>query len=124
MKSRLRVLPMLLCLSVVLTSSNFLTQRVAADNEDTEHITLSEPVRVGGTMLEADTYKLVWVSTGAQVKVSFMKGSKTVATALAKLVMAESAYDGAVETKALGDNTRVLEKITWKKKALIFEPAS
>jgi hypothetical protein len=53
-----------------------------------------------------------------------MKGSKTVATALAKLVMADSEYDGAVETKALGDNTKVLEKITWKKKALIFEPSS
>ena len=124
MKTRLRVLPMLLCLSVVLTSSIFLTQPVAADHEDTERLTFREPVMVGGTLLEADTYKLVWNETGPQVQVSFMKDSKTVATAPAMLVIAKSDYDGAIETTTLADNSKVLEKITWKKKALVFEPLS
>jgi hypothetical protein len=123
MKTRLRVLPIALCFSVVLTSAILLTQLAAANREDTEHITFSEAVMVAGTKLEPDTYKLAWEGTGPEVKVTFMKGSKTVATASATLVMAESQYDGAIETKTLGDS-KVLEKITWKKKALVFQPSS
>jgi hypothetical protein len=123
MKTKLTVIPLLLCLSV-LTTSVVLTPRAAASAADSEHITFSEPVMVAGTLLEAETYKLVWEGTGPQVQVSFMKGSKTVATASATLVLAESSYDGAIETKTLGDNSKVLEKITWKKKALVFGQSS
>jgi len=121
MKTRLKALPIVLCFSVVLTSSIILTTLAAPNNEESEHVTFSEPVMVAGTLLEAGAYKLVWSEPGPQVRVSFMKGSKTVATASATLVLAESNYDGAIETKTLGDNAKVLEKITWKKKALVFE---
>ena len=124
MKTRLRVLPIALFVSVVLTSSILLTQLAAANRDDTEHVTFSEGIMVAGTKLEADTYKLVWEGTGPQVQVSFTKGSKTVVTASAMLVIAESDYDGAIETKTLGDNSKVLEKITWKRKALVFQPLS
>jgi hypothetical protein len=124
MKTRLKVLPMLLCFSVVLTSSIFLTQLAAANREDTERVTFREPLMVAGTKLEPDTYTLVWEGTGPQVQVSFMKGSKTVATAAATLVVGESQYHEAIGIKTLGDNTKVLEKITWKKKALVFQTSS
>ena len=123
MNMRLKALPMLLCLSVVLASSIFVTQQVAADN-DTEMVTFTEPVMVGGTLLEADTYRLVWNETGTQVQVSIMKDTKTVATVPATLVIGRSNYHGAIQTRTLGDNSRVLEKITWKKKALVFEASS
>jgi hypothetical protein len=124
MKTTLKVVPMLLCFSVVLTSSNFLTQLAAANPADTERVTFTYPIMVAGSKLEPDTYRLVWEGAGPQVQVSFIKGSKTVATASATLVVGESHYDGAIEMKKLDDNTQVLEKITWKKKALVFQPSS
>lgn len=123
MKAKIRAISMALCLSVLVTSIFVLTQRAEANVEDTERVTFSEPVMIAGTLLEADTYKLAWEGTGPQVQVTFTKGSRTVATASATLVMSESKYDGAIETKTNGDS-KVLEKITWKKKALIFEPSS
>ncbi len=124
MKTRSKVIPLLLCLSVLLTSSLVLTQRVAAKDKESEHITFSEPIMVAGTLLKADIYRVVWEGSGPQVQVSFMKGSKTVATAPATLVLEPSTYDGAVQIKTLGDNARVLERIAWKKKSLIFMPSS
>ncbi|HTF36833.1 MAG TPA: hypothetical protein VK651_00885 [Blastocatellia bacterium] len=125
MKTRSKVIPMLLCLSVLLTSSLVLTQRVAAKDKESEHITFSEPVMVAGTLLKAETYKVVWdESGGPQVQVSFMKGSHTVVTASARLVLESNAYDGAAVLRTLSDNSKVLEKISWKKKSLVFEPSS
>jgi len=79
---------------------------------------------VAGTLLKADIYRVVWDGSGPQVQVSFMKGSKTVATASATLVLEPSTYDGAVQIKTLGDSARVLERIAWKKKSLIFMQSS
>src|SRR6266536_4249635 len=105
MKTRLKVMSLLLCLSVGLTLAGVFTQRAAAKDKDSEHITFSEPVMVAGTLLKADTYKVVWDGSGPQVQVSFMKGSKTVVTVSAKLVTQSNPYDGAVEVKTVGDNT-------------------
>lgn len=123
MKARIKKTPLVLCLALILTSSVVLTQQVAAKDTDTEYITFSEPTLVGGTKLEANTYKLAWEGNGPQVQVSFIKGSKTVVTAPATLVLEKSKYDGAVSLKTMGDS-KVLEKITWKKKALVFEQPS
>lgn len=124
MKTKLRLIPRLLCFSVLLTTSVVMTQKASAAVEETEYVVFNEPVMVAGTMLEAEAYKLVWNGTGPKVQVSFMKGSKTVATASATLMLEESRYDGAIETKTLGNNSKVLEKITWKKKALVFDQSS
>jgi hypothetical protein len=124
MKTGLGLIPRLLCLAVVLTTSVVVTHRAAAAADDSEHVAFNEPVMVGGTMLEAETYKLVWEGTGPTVQVSFMQGSKTVATATATLVIEKSSYNGAIETKTSSNNSRVLEKITWKKKALVFGQSS
>jgi len=124
MKTTLKALGISLCLSLILTSAVFV-QRSEARDKDSEHITFREPVTVAGTTLKADTYKVVWnEANGSDVQVTFMKGSKTMATATAKLVVESSEYDGAVETKTTPDNAKVLERISWKKKALVFEPGS
>ena|SRR5438045_2284906 len=124
MKTKLKVMSLLLCLSVGLTLAGVFTQRAAAKDKDSEHITFSEPVMVAGTLLKADTYRVVWDGSGPQVQVSFMKGSKTVATASATLVLEPSTYDGAVQIETLGNNARALERISWKKKSLIFMQSS
>ena len=111
----------LLCLSVVLALAVVLTQTAAA--KETEHVTLPDAFSVGGTVLEAGNYTLVWDGAGPQVQVTFMKRGKTIVTASAKLVLETSKYDGAVRGKTLDNNSRVLEAIMWKKKALIFEPS-
>ncbi len=122
MKARLTVAPLLLCL--VLALSGIFTQKAVANDTDSEHVTFNEPVMVKGTLLEAGTYKLEWAGSGPKVQVTFTKGSKTVATASATLVLGSSDYNGAVETKALSEHSRVLEKITWKKKSLVFNESS
>lgn len=124
MKTRLTVLSMLLCLSVVMATTMFISPRVVANDRDTERVTFKDPVMVGSTLLEADTYILEWEGTGPQVQVVFMKGSKTAATVSATLVNEKNHYNGAIQTRTLGDNSRVLEKITWKKKVLIFGQSS
>ena len=84
-------------------------------------MTITEPVKVGATQLQPGKYKVVWDGSGPEVQVSFMEGKKTVATAPAKLVNQESSYDGAVEIKTTDDNSKLLEGISWKKRALIFD---
>lgn len=123
MKTRLQT-ALLVCFSVLLTLAVVLPLRATARDRASEHITFSEPVIVAGTLLKPDTYRVVWDGEGSQVQVSFMKGSKTMVTTTANLVLEESMYDGAFELKTSGDNSKVLTKIKWKKEALIFEPSS
>lgn len=123
MKTRLQT-ALLVCWSILLASSVVLPLRATARERDSEHITISEPVMVAGTLLKPDTYRVVWEGEGPQVQVSFMKGSKTMVTTTANLVLEESMYDGAFEVKMISDNSKVLTKIKWKKQALIFEPSS
>jgi|GEM_PF-3447870 len=108
MKERIKGTLLLFCFSVVITSAVVLTQRTVAKGKDSEHITFSEPILVAGTLLKGDTYKVVWDGSGPQLQVSFIKGSKTVVTAPATLVLEKNANDGSVETKTLEDNSRVL----------------
>jgi hypothetical protein len=122
MKVRRTVVPLLLCL--VLMLCGVLTRGAAAYETDSEHVTFQKPTMVAGTLMQAGTYKLEWEDGGPQVQVTFTMGSKTIATVPATLVIGSSNYDGAVETKTLGDNSRVLEKITWKKKSLVFNKSS
>jgi hypothetical protein len=75
---------------------------------------------VGGTLLKADTYRLVWEGSGPEVQVRFMRGSEAVVTAPAKLLAEPSHYHEAIQVKTLADNTKVLESIKWKKKTLMF----
>jgi len=78
-----------------------------------------EPL-VAGTLLEPATYNVIWKGPGPRVQVSFEKGLKTVLTTSAEFITEASPYDGAIVTRAREDNTRVLQKIRWENKALVF----
>lgn len=121
MKTQFKLTRLVLILSVALTSV-VLTQPAGAIGKDSEHVTITEPIMVAGTMLKPATYKVVWEGSGPEVQVRFMKDSKTIVTTSARIVPEISPYDGAVKLKVIGDNSKVLEAITWKKKSLVFEP--
>lgn len=90
---------------------------------DSKHVTFVEAVTVGNTVLKPDTYTVVWSGSGPQVDVSFMKGDKTIATASAILVLEESPYR-AVHTRTLPDNSKVVTRISFRSKSLVFDPLS
>ena len=114
----------MLFLSVAFMSLSVLTQPVAANEKDSEHIIFTEPIMVAGTMLKAGTYKLTWEGPGPEVQVTFSKDSKTLVTTSATLVLESGQYDGAVKVRTSADNSKILEGISWKKKTLVFEPQS
>jgi hypothetical protein len=108
---------------VVLLFVSFMTSTVltsSARGREVEHVTIAEAVMVSGTLLKPDTYTVEWNEPGPTVQVSFMKGHKTMAVASATLVTEKSPYDRSVEMKMLSDNTRVLERISFKHRSLIF----
>jgi len=114
----------MLFLSVAFMSLSVLTQPVAADEKDTEHIIFTEPIMVAGTMLKAGTYKLSWEGPGPEVQVTFSKNSKTLVTTAATLVLEAGQYDGAVKVRTVAGDSKILEAISWKKKSLVFQPQS
>ena|SRR5215467_6500685 len=102
---------------------SLLAAPVVAMDKSSKSITLTEPVMISGTQLEPGHYSVAWQGTGPEVTVSFKEHGKTIATAPATLVQEESRFDGAVETKTVSDNSRLLEAIRWKNKALVFNHA-
>jgi hypothetical protein len=120
MKRKLTAIPLLL-VAVVLVISTALNSSVRA--KEVKTVTITDAVAVAGTVLLPDTYKVEWNGTGPQVQVSFMKGHKILATASATLVLEKNPFDRSVEMKTLPDNTKVLERISFKHSALIFGQA-
>ena len=96
----------------------------AARDRNWEHVTLTDPTMVAGTILEPGTYKLVWEGPGPQVQVAFEKGLQTVLTTTAQLIPEGGPFDGAVVVRTREDNTRILQRITWNRKSLIFGATS
>lgn len=117
MRLKLTVIPILLFIAVAFTSS----MAIARDTKDSEHITLSDPVMVAGTLLKAGDYRVSWDGTGPVVQVTFKRGDKVLVTTPATLVNETGPYDGAVQMKTVGADAKVLQGIQWKKKALVFD---
>jgi hypothetical protein len=123
-KSRVRLVTLSLLLSIVLISTIVVTQPVAAGDRNSEHVMFNTPTLVGGTVLEPGTYNVIWEGPGPHVQVTFEKGLKTVLTVGAEFIAESSPYDGAIVTRTREDKTKVLEKIRWKNKALVFVPTA
>jgi hypothetical protein len=121
-KSRVRIVTLTLLLSIVLISTIIVTQPVAAGDRNSEYIMFNVPTLVGGTVLEPGTYNLIWEGPGPHVQVTFEKGLKTVLTVGAEFIAEPSPYDGAIVTRTREDNTKILQKVRWKNKALVFVP--
>lgn len=118
MRLKLTVLPFLLLFLLTLSMP------AGAKEKESEHITISDPVMVAGTELKAGDYHVFWEGAGPTVQVMFKRGDKAVVTTSATLVNEPSIYDGAVQMKSMVNNTRVLQRIAWKKKALVFDQSS
>ena len=101
-----------------LTILAVLTSTVLADSK---HVTFNDTVTIGGTVLKPGIYNVVWIGSGPIVQVSFMKRDTTVATASARLVLEKGLYRRAVEMKILPDNSRVLARLSFKNKSLVFD---
>jgi hypothetical protein len=119
-RNRLRFITLTFFLSVVLVSSIIIAQPAVAGDRNSEHVTLGVPTMVSGTVLEPGTYNVIWEGPGPHVQVTFEKGLKTVLTTSAEFIPEASPYDGAMVTRTREDNTRILQKIRWKNKALVF----
>jgi hypothetical protein len=119
-KSRAKFTTLSVLFSVVLISAIIVTQSAAARDRNSEHVTFNAPTMVAGTLLEPATYNVIWEGPGPRVQVTFEKGLKTVLTTSAEFIPEASPYDGAIATRVREDNTRVLQKIRWKNKALVF----
>src|SRR4029453_10230911 len=101
-------------------SSIIVTRQAWAGDRNSEHVTFSVPTMVAGTLLEPATYNVIWEGPGPRVQVTFEKGLKTVLTTTAEFIPEASPYDGAIVSRSREDSTRVLQKIRWKNKALVF----
>lgn len=118
MKGKPIAIPVLLLFSAIVTVMIVINSSVIADSK---HITFTEPVTIGSVVLEPDVYKVAWTGEGPEVLVSFIKGDKTVATATANLVFEKSPHQSrAVEVTVMPDNSRVLKKISFHDRALVF----
>src|SRR5436309_1029525 len=105
MRLNLTVIPFLLFFAVALSS--------LAVAKESEHITVTDPVMVAGTLLKAGDYNVVWEGTGPVVQVTFKQGDKVVVTTSARLVNESNPYDGALQLKTMDTNVKVLEVIQW-----------
>lgn len=120
MRLKLTILPFLLLMAVAIMTS----LANAKGSKDSEHVTLTDPVTVGGTQLKAGDYRVTWEGTGPVVQVTFTRNGKATVTTPARLVNEESPYDGALQMKTMSGDVKVLEGIQWKKKALVFDQST
>ncbi|MFL6275403.1 MAG: hypothetical protein ACJ74G_09340 [Blastocatellia bacterium] len=117
MRTKHRVILLSLVLSAILSSVLTLTSTAFATSKE---ITFANPTMVGNVVLKPGVYHVVWTGTGPVVEVSFIKGGKTVATAPARLVL-EKSSDRKIEMSNLPDDTRVLKRLVFSSKVLIFD---
>lgn len=121
MKGKPRAIPLLLLVSAILTVLIVVNSEV---NAESKHITFTEPVTVGNVVLEPGVYKVVWTGEGPEVLVSFLKVDRTVATAMATLVLQKSPNRRVYEVKVMPDDSRVLKRISFSNESLVFNRSS
>lgn len=99
---------------------------IVAVAANTKSISLSEPAKLGSTVLKPGDYKITWDGSGPTVDVKFLQNGKTVATAPATVKKEETGYEGAaLDLKAeTPDSTKTLESISFKDMALVFGNAA
>lgn len=118
MKMKRTAIPLLLLFSATLTMIGLKSTAFA----DSKHIRFDEPVTIGSVVLQPDRYRVEWTGSGAEVMVTFMKGSKTFATATARLVFEKTPYaHRSFETTKLTDSSKMLTRISFANRALIFD---
>ena len=109
----------LLLFTAILSSVTVLTSTGFAD---TKHITVKEPVTIGNIVLQPGDYKVVWQGSGPDVQVSFIN-KNTTATTSAKVVV-EKRRGRSFETVTMPDNSKVVKRISFRSKSLVFDQSS
>ncbi len=92
--------------------------------KDLANVTFTETVTVNGAPIPPGDYHVVWQGTGPSVEATILQGKKVLASAPATLVNSKSEFEGAVETSAGSNNSKVLEGIDWSKRSLHFGQAN
>jgi hypothetical protein len=85
-----------------------------AASKNSQSVTFSKPVSVGGTSVPAGNYKIEWEGAG-NVTASILRGKKVVATVPATVTETKSNFDGALHYK-----DSVLQEILWKNVTIDF----
>jgi hypothetical protein len=88
---------------------------------NSEKVTLPA-LTVGSTQLAAGDYDVTWDGTGADAKVSFLKGRKVVCTAPAKVIEQGNKNEG-VETASQG-GVKMLQRLKFAHVVLVFETSA
>ena len=117
MKMKRIAIPLLL-ISAVLTMVVLESPALA----DSKHIRFDEPVTIGSVVLQPERYRVEWTGTGSEVRVAFMRGSKTLAITTGKLLFEKNRYlHRAFETTRMSDNSKMLTRISFANRALVFD---
>lgn len=89
-----------------------------AASKNSQTITLSKAVTVGGTTLPAGEYKIQWDGVG-NVTATITHGKKVVATVPATVTETKSSFNGALDFK-----DDVLQSILWKNATIAFDASN
>ena len=85
---------------------------------------LTQPAKIGSTMLQPGQYKAEWTGSGNAVNVSIIQNGKTVATTEGSIknLPSKAPYD-AVTVKTLPDNSTRVDEIDFnhRSEALVLE---
>jgi hypothetical protein len=108
----------LLSLAALMFAS--LAEARSTKNERT--LKFSDPVQIGTVHLKPGTYKVEWQNAGPNVKVTFLRNNKTIATAPAKLKLNQDVPYNEVVTDHAHANQSMLREIDFShgKEALVF----
>ncbi len=97
-----------------------------ARNGHSANIHLTHAIKVGTATLHEGNYKMVWDDSTPMVKVSFLRNGKALATADAKLNVAENALSSPQPeiTFSQHDGADTLDSIEMRHMTLVFSPSS
>ena len=95
-----------------------------ARDKNQRSVEILETVQAGSTQLQPGTYKVEWQGTGPEVRVNFVRGGKTIATAPGTLKTNDPhVTQDDIVTDTTSANTTTLTEIDFShnKESLVFE---
>jgi len=108
---------------MVLGLAILLAVNISALAKNSITIDVTQPMSLNGTQISPGEYRVAWVSNSPEATVTFMRESKTTATANAKLVDRDTKYStNELVYQNNPDGSRILMEIRLKgtSQALVF----
>jgi hypothetical protein len=100
----------------------FVAAGAAAKPKDSRNLVLHSDVTVAGAHLARGTYSVKWQTHSPEATVSFLQGSKVVATAEGKVVDSGKMYESdSVLYDETADGPRVIREIRFKGSSEVIE---